>query len=212
MRFTAVFLGWMCVACSVSAAPAAPQPRSATSRPSSESRAARAQGGDGVVTFEARMQRGVLHVDARSELWIEHAGSRVTLDHDVIAEVAIAPDERSVIYPRRTALGTELVQRSLDDQHTRVLTSELVVADRPAIAPDGALLAFWGSSGQDPIVGLYTLDLRTDAPARRSNNRGIAIGAPGFIEPPSERSFAFTAPREVSWRAIDGEHRAEVSP
>lgn len=205
MRFTAVILGSMCVACSLSAAPAA-QPARAAAAP------ARALGGDGVVTFEAHTAHGVLRVDARGELSLERDGARTTLDHAVIAEVAVAPDARTAVYPRRTALGAELVSRSLIDQHTRVLTSELIVADRPAIAPDGALLAFWGSDAQDPIAGMYTMDLRTMAPARRRNNRAIAPGAPGFIEPPIERSFAFSAPREVAWRGADGAHREEVAP
>lgn len=201
MRFTAVILGSMCAACSVSAPPAA-----------SPARSSAAWGGDGVALFEARTQRGVLRVNARRELVLEQDGARTTLDHDVIAEVAIAPDERAVIYPRRTALGAALVLRSLVDQHTRVLTSELVVADRPAIAPDGALLAFWGSDGQHPIVGMYTMDLRAMTPARRCDEGARAAGAPDQIEPPIERSFVFTGPREVSWRGADGAHREELAP
>jgi hypothetical protein len=208
MRFTA---GWMLLgcmaACSHPPAPAAtptPRPTPRASRP--------AVGGDGVVTFRATVSRGVLDVDDTGTLTLDDGRGARVLDRDVIAEVSVSRDGSTIAYPRRTELGTALVLRALDAQEGRVLTAGLSVADRPALSPDGALLAFWGSGGQDTVVGLYVLALRDGASPVRLNNRGVRAGGEGFVEPPIERSFVFDGPRAVRWMAADGAHREELSP
>jgi len=201
MRFTAtVTMVFALGACSVQPAPSRAAPVRATPT---------AIGGDGVVTFRATTSRGTLTVDPRGVLSLDDGHAIRVLDADVLAEVSVALDGALLAYPRRTALGTALVVRALDAQPV-VVSEGLSVADRPALSPDGALVAFWGSGGQDTIAGLYVRALGDDRAPRRLNNRGVTVGGPGFVEPPIERSFVFDGPRSVRWRGIDGEHRAEV--
>jgi hypothetical protein len=177
--------------------------------------APRAIGGDGVVTFSATTPRGTISVDADGALTLdEPSGRRVALDRDVVAEVAHSADGATLVYPRRTDGGTALMLRELSSPQAsaRVLSEGLSVADRPALSPDRTLVAFWGSGGQDSIVGLYVVRADGSAPARRLNNRGVRVEGPGFIEPPVERSFVFVGERTVRWRGVDGEHTAEVQP
>jgi hypothetical protein len=164
------------------------------------------------VTFRATVPRGVLDVDDTGTLTLDDGRGARVLDRDVIAEVSVSQDGSTIAYPRRTELGTALVLRALDAQEGRVLTAGLSVADRPALSPDGALLAFWGSGGQDNVVGMYVLALRDGASPVRQNNRGVRAGGEGFVEPPIERSFVFDGPRAVRWIAADGAHREELSP
>jgi hypothetical protein len=187
-------------ACSVQPAPSRAAPARATPT---------AIGGDGVVTFRATTSRGTLTVDPHGVLSLDDGHTIRVLDTDVLAEVSVALDGALLAYPRRTDLGTALVVRALDAQPV-VVSEGLSVADRPALSPDGALVAFWGSGGQDTIAGLYVRALGDDRAPRRLNNRGVTVGGPGFVEPPIERSFVFDGPRSVRWRGIDGEHRAEV--
>jgi hypothetical protein len=177
--------------------------------------APRAIGGDGVVTFSATTPRGTISVDAEGALSLEEpSGRRVALDRDVVAEVAHSADGATLVYPRRTDGGTALVLRELSSPQpsARVLSEGLSVADRPALSPDRALVAFWGSGGQDSIAGLYVVRADGSAPPRRLNNRGVRVEGPGFVEPPVERSFVFVGERTVRWRGVDGEHTAEVQP
>lgn len=203
MRFTAMFtVFFAAAACSVQ-----PAPR----RSVAQSPAPPAIGGDGVVTFRSTTARGTINVDANGVLTLDDGAATRVLDTDVIAEVSVALDGALIAYPRRTDLGTALVIRAIDGQPV-VVSEGLSVADRPAISQDGSLVAFWGSGGQDTIVGMYVRSLSSGASFTRVNNRGVTIGGPGFVEPPVERTFVFDGPRTVRWRAIDGEHRAEVQP
>ncbi len=224
MRFTAFLMLSASVACAGCSAPRSPSAHAPNADPRRAQRTALAHtateepslqaqgalGGDGVVTFSARTGRGTLAVDGAGVLTLDDGRSVRVLDRAVIAEVTFAFDGALVAYPRRTELGAELVLRSVDEGQGAVLSAGLSVADRPALSPDGALVAFWGSGGQDTIAGMYVVAASAGAVPRRVNNRGVTIGAAGFVEPPVERTFAFVAPRSVQWRGVDGVHRAEV--
>lgn len=201
MRFTAIAT----MVCALAACSVQPAP----SRASAARATAHGIGGDGVVTFRATTARGTITVDPRGVLSLDDGHAIRVLDTEVLAEVSVALDGALLAYPRRTDLGTALIVRAIDAQPV-VVSEGLSVADRPALSPDGALVAFWGSGGQDTIAGLYVRAVSDDRAPRRINNRGVAVGGPGFVEPPVERSFVFDGPRTVRWRGVDGEHRAEV--
>jgi hypothetical protein len=197
---TMVAICFALTACSVQPAPS----RASTARAHGT-----AIGGDGIVTFRMTTSRGTITVDPNGVLLLDDGHTTRVLDRDVIAEVSVALDGALLAYPRRTDLGTALMVRELHGQPV-VVSEGLSVADRPALSPDGALVAFWGSGGQDTTVGMYVRAVNGEQAPRRVNNIGVMVGEPGFVEPPIERSFVFDGPRTVVWRGIDGEHRAEV--
>ncbi len=189
------------------ARPPAPAPAPAPAR---REVSARAIGGDGMVTASLVTSRGTLSVDEHGVLSLLDSRGARELDQRVVPELSYASAVDLLVYPRRTTVGSELVARSLSDNTVRTLTTDLTSADRPALSPDGALVAFWGSDENVTIVGMYIVDLRLGV-VRRLNNRDVAIGAPGFVEPPVERSFRFVSSRVVRWTAADGEHTADLS-
>ncbi|MBL8682973.1 MAG: hypothetical protein JNK05_27650 [Myxococcales bacterium] len=172
--------------------------------------APRAIGGDGIVTASLETPSGALRVDDEGVLTLTESGQSRVLDRQVIPELSYSNALRAVVYPRRTALGSELVLRSLTDNVARAITTQQSSADRPAISPDGAWVAFWGSQHDATIVGLYVLELASGA-VRRVNNRGVSIGGPGFVEPPIERSFRFDGARLVRWTGADGAHALDLA-
>lgn len=169
----------------------------------------RAIGGDGVVTASLETRFGTLRVDESGTLSLVAPNETRVLDQRVIPELSYSNTLESVVYPRRTTLGSELVLRSMLTESARAITTQSS-ADRPAVSPDGELVAYWGSDREQPIVGLYVLDLASGH-TRRVNNLGVAIGAPGFVEPPVERSFRFERRRHVQWLGADGAHTLELA-
>ena len=129
------------------------------------------------------------------------------LDDGAIPELALSPDGRLAAWPRRTALGTEIVVRALPDGPSRVVGRGLQVADRPVFAPDGNALFFWGSSASDPVVGLYREGLHAaDAsPVRLTNVHLSGVSDPRFVPPPIDRiSVRFPSPSALEYATPEG--------
>jgi hypothetical protein len=167
-----------------------------------------ARGGDGVPTARHTVGDIEVTVDEAGVLAVRTHGIVHVLDRGVVPEIALAPGRDLLAYPRRMEAGTELVVHDLVTGQARVVSGSARVADRPAFAPDGRTLVFWGSDATERFAGMYTVDARAPGatPVRRSNVGVQSVDDPRFVEPPLDHaSIRVDASGRVRYAAPAGE-------
>jgi len=128
------------------------------------------------------------------------------LDREVIPELAVTPDGRAVIYPRRSETGSLLWWRPLPEGAPRVLSTRLTFADRPVLHPRGDAVFVWGNDPAERFTGLYRIALPPASPApTRVNNLGVeSVTDPRFVPPPIAHDARFVDDTTLVYTGPDG--------
>ncbi|NMC71687.1 MAG: hypothetical protein GYA57_16690 [Myxococcales bacterium] len=138
---------------------------------------------DGAVVF-------VTHEGLDGRLVLVRGAERRVLDEAVVPELAVAPDGRRLLYPRRAGDAVELVLAE-PASGRREVVHRGPTADRPCFRPDGGAFAFVGT-GDGGLASLFVAE--GSGPARPRTNVGLrGPGLPaGFVPPPPRAE-------DVSW-------------
>lgn len=154
-------------------------------------------------------------VDEGGALSVSIGASTRTVDTGVDRRMAIAPDERFLVYAKEGFMDeTDLWRVDLPNGPVTRLTDWRGSEDRPVISPDGRRLAF--VSGKTGVASLYVVDLPLDGTpipvdlVTQLTNTALGPLRPGFprtgfTPPPSGTDYSWT-PNGLTWSAKGAEY------